>query len=353
MLRQNNNAPDESWIDGIIDNLLSARNKKPGTPVDISVQDATNLCNQAREVLLSQPMLLELGAPIKICGDIHGQYTDLLRLFEYGGFPPEVRWWWFCWVSRGLLLLFLTSTFVPSFLQANYLFLGDYVDRGKQSLEVVCLLFAYKIKYPENFFILRGNHECAGINRIYGFYDECRRRFSVKLWKAFCNTFNCLPCTAVIDDKIICMHGGLSPELSQMEQIANIARPCDVPDTGLLCDILWADPDPSITGWNENDRGVSFTFGGDVVRQFLRRHDLDLVVRAHQVVEDGYEFFAGRELVTVFSAPNYCGEFDNAGAMMTVDDTLMCSFQILKPASAQQQRSGYGRPGTPGRAGGR
>jgi hypothetical protein len=108
-------------------------------------------------------------------------------------------------------------------------------------------------------------------------------------------------------------------------------------------------------GWGENDRGVSFTFGGDVVRQFLRRHDLDLVVRAHQVVEDGYEFFAGRELVTVFSAPNYCGEFDNAGAMMTVDDTLMCSFQILKPASAAQQRGNYsggGRQGTPGRGGG-
>lgn len=170
-----------------------------------------------------------------------------------------------------------------------------------------------------------------------------------------------------------------------MEQIANITRPCDVPDTGLLCDILWADPDPSITvgsqrerkreywcrglnlavshifvvarslnqGWGENDRGVSFTFGGDVVRQFLRRHDLDLVVRAHQVVEDGYEFFAGRELVTVFSAPNYCGEFDNAGAMMTVDDTLMCSFQILKPASAAQQRGYGGRPGTPSRPGGR
>lgn len=109
------------------------------------------------------------------------------------------------------------------------------------------MLFAYKIKYPENFFLLRGNHECAGINRIYGFYDECRRRFSVKMWKQFCNAFNCLPCCAVIDDKIICMHGGLSPELSQMEQVANIPRPCDVPDTGLLCDILWADPDPSIT----------------------------------------------------------------------------------------------------------
>jgi serine/threonine-protein phosphatase PP1 catalytic subunit len=256
--------PDESWIDSMIEILLQARNQKPGTPVELSASDATQLCTQARDVFLSQPMLLELGAPIKICGDVHGQYTDLLRLFEYGGFPPEVslrigqgcQWK----MGRAVALeccvemahsqpaffpfLPLSSTHNP---QANYLFLGDYVDRGKQSLEVVCLLFAYKIKYPENFFLLRGNHECAGINRIYGFYDECRRRFSVKMWKQFCNTFNCLPCTAVIDDKIICMHGGLSPELSQMDQIANISRPCDVPDTGLLCDILWSDPDPSIT----------------------------------------------------------------------------------------------------------
>ena len=311
-------------VDAVLEKLLAVRGERPGKQVALEDNEIRMLCVRAREVFMSQPILLELEAPIKICGDIHGQYHDLLRLFEYGGFPPE----------------------------ANYLFLGDYVDRGKQSLETICLLLAFKIKYPENFFILRGNHECAGINRIYGFYDECRRRFSVKLWKAFCNTFNCLPCTAVIDDKIICMHGGLSPELSQMEQIANIARPCDVPDTGLLCDILWADPDPSITGWGENDRGVSFTFGGDVVRQFLRRHDLDLVVRAHQVVEDGYEFFAGRELVTVFSAPNYCGEFDNAGAMMTVDDTLMCSFQILKPAEKKANRFqslGTQRPATPPR----
>lgn len=303
-------ALNDEWVDGIISTLISAKNKKAGTNVNLSPNDVMQLCNTAKEILLSQPMLLELGAPIKICGDIHGQYNDLLRLFEYGGFPPE----------------------------SNYLFLGDYVDRGKQSIEVICLLFAYKIKYPENFFILRGNHEASGINRIYGFYDECRRRYSVKIWKTFCNAFECLPCTAVVDDKIICMHGGLSPELQKLDQIQNINRPCDVPDTGLLCDLLWSDPDASSQTYQHNDRGVSYTFGPRVVSDFLRKHDLDLIVRAHQVVEDGYEFFAGRELVTVFSAPNYCGEFDNAGAMMTVDETLMCSFQILKPATDQQRR---------------
>eukprot|EP00553_Chaetoceros_curvisetus_P014994 CAMPEP_0204652150 /NCGR_PEP_ID=MMETSP0718-20130828/14389_1 /ASSEMBLY_ACC=CAM_ASM_000674 /TAXON_ID=230516 /ORGANISM="Chaetoceros curvisetus" /LENGTH=310 /DNA_ID=CAMNT_0051676075 /DNA_START=462 /DNA_END=1394 /DNA_ORIENTATION=+ len=303
---------NEAWVDGIISQLIQSKNNKKAGGLNLPQADCIQLCNQVMKILLGQPMLLELGAPIKICGDIHGQFNDLLRLFEYGGFPPE----------------------------SNYLFLGDYVDRGKQSIEVICLLFAYKIKYPENFFILRGNHESAGINRIYGFYDECRRRYSVKIWKTFCNAFECLPCTAIIDDKIICMHGGLSPELKRLEQISNIRRPCDVPDTGLLCDLLWSDPDPSCETYQNNDRGVSFTFGAKIVKEFLETHDLDLVVRAHQVVEDGYEFFAGRELVTVFSAPNYCGEFDNAGAMMTVDDTLMCSFQILKPATAAQQRRG-------------
>jgi serine/threonine-protein phosphatase PP1 catalytic subunit len=261
-------------------------------------------------------------------------------------------------------------------------------------------MLCYKIKYPENFFILRGNHECASINRIYGFYDECKRRFGIKLWKTFTDCFNCLPCSAIIDEKIICMHGGLSPELTTMDQVKRIMRPTDVPDTGLLCDLLWSDPDKDVNGWGENDRGVSFTFGEDIVATFLRKvrersgggggvdqrssreascccccccqllrvtnthsqlihplhsspspsqHDLDLICRAHQVVEDGYEFFARRQLVTLFSAPNYCGEFDNAGAMMSVDETLMCSFQILKPAE-KKQRYAYsgmnqGKPG--------
>ena len=122
-----------------------------------------------------------------------------------------------------------------------------------------------------------------------------------------------------------------------MDQIRRIPRPCDVPDSGIICDLLWADPD-SIDGWGENDRGVSFTFGSDVVTKFLKKHDLDLICRAHQVVEDGYEFFAKRRLVTIFSAPNYCGEFDNAGAMMTVDDSLLCSFQILRSRQNNKEK---------------
>jgi serine/threonine-protein phosphatase PP1 catalytic subunit len=291
-------------IDNVIKKLLEVRGCKPGKPVQLSEGEIKALILKSREIFMSQSTLLELEAPLKICGDIHGQYYDLLRLFEYGGFPPD----------------------------ANYIFLGDYVDRGKQSLETVCLLLAYKIKFPENFFLLRGNHECASINRIYGFYDECKRRYNIRLWKTFTDTFNCMPIASIIDDKIFCMHGGLSPELQSMDQIRKIMRPTDVPDSGLLCDLLWSDPEEGITGWGENDRGVSFTFGADVVEKFLRKHDFDLICRAHQVVEDGYQFFAKRQLITIFSAPNYCGEFDNSGAMMSVDETLMCSFQILKPA---------------------
>ncbi|PPD87464.1 hypothetical protein GOBAR_DD15631 [Gossypium barbadense] len=241
-------------LDDIIYRLLDLKQARPGKQVQLLEGEIRQLCTVAREIFLQQPNLLELEAPIKIC-DIHGQYTDLLRLFEYGGFPPD----------------------------ANYLFLGDYVDRGKQSLETICLLLAYKIKYPENFFLLRGNHECASINRIYGFYDECKRRFNVRLWKIFTECFNCLPVAAVIDDKILCMHGGLSPDLTNLDQIRSITRPTDVPDSGLLCDLLWSDPGRDIKGWGMNDRGVSFTFGPDRVSEFLMKNDMDLVCRAHQV----------------------------------------------------------------------
>lgn len=298
-------------LDSIIQRLLDVKKTKTIPKQVLTENEIKGLCMKARDVFMSQPNLLELEAPIKICGDIHGQFSDLLRLFECGGFPPE----------------------------SNYLFLGDYVDRGSQSIESICLLLAYKIKHPLNFFLLRGNHESAIINRIYGFYDECKKRYSIKLWKVFGDCFNCLPAAALIDDKIFCMHGGLSPELANFDQIRKLTRPCEVPEVGLLCDLLWSDPDKTVNGWEENERGVSYIFGEEVVSLFLKKHDIDLVCRAHQVVEEGYEFFAKRQLVTVFSAPNYCGEFDNSAALMTVDSSLMCSFQILKSNEKQDLKS--------------
>eukprot|EP01029_Cantina_marsupialis_P032525 TRINITY_DN996_c0_g6_i1.p1 TRINITY_DN996_c0_g6~~TRINITY_DN996_c0_g6_i1.p1 ORF type:complete len:309 (-),score=29.15 TRINITY_DN996_c0_g6_i1:267-1193(-) len=295
------------FVDKILGQLLDARSSRPGTKVHLPEDQIRNLVLQAREIFLSQPMLLEITAPVNIMGDVHGQYYDLLRFFEIGGFPPK----------------------------ANYLFLGDYVDRANQSVETICLLLAFKVKYPENFFLLRGNHECASINRIYGFYDECKRRYSVKLWRTFTDCFNTLPVAAIVDDRIFCMHGGLSPDLISFDEINELFRPTDVPEYGLLCDLLWSDPDPSMKGWTENDRGVSYMFGVDVLREFLAKHSLDLICRAHQVVEDGYEFVANRQLVTVFSAPNYCGEFDNAAAMMEVKEDLVCSFKVLKPQMSE------------------
>lgn len=234
------------------------------------------VCTAARDVFLSQPPLLELAPSVKIVGDVHGQYADLIRLFEMCGFPPS----------------------------SNYLFLGDYVDRGKQSLETILLLLCYKLRYPENFFLLRGNHECANVTRVYGFYDECKRRCNIKIWKAFVDTFNTLPIASIVAGKIFCVHGGLSPSLSHMDDIRQIVRPTDVPDYGLLNDLLWSDPAEMDSDWEANERGVSYCFGKKVIMEFLQKHDFDLVCRAHMVVEDGYEFFQDRVLVTVFSAPN-------------------------------------------------
>ncbi|GLT90212.1 hypothetical protein SLE2022_081570 [Rubroshorea leprosula] len=260
---------DKGVLDDVLKRLLEGRG---GKQVQLSEGEIRQLCINARQIFLSQPNLVDVQAPIRICGDIHGQYQDLLRLFEYGGYPPD----------------------------ANYLFLGDYVDRGKQSLETICLLLAYKIRYPDRICLLRGNHEEA---------------------------------------KILCMHGGLSPELENLNQIREIQRPTEIPDSGLLCDLLWSDPNPKIEGWGESDRGVSCTFGADVVHDFLDKNDLDLICRGHQVVEDGYEFFANRRLVTIFSAPNYGGEFDNVGALLSVDEALVCSFDILKPVDNKASSS--------------
>ena len=290
-------------VDDIIEKLLSVRGNKPGKQVDLKEEEIKFLIDKSYQIIKEQKMLVELEAPLHVCGDIHGQYYDLLRIFEHCGYPGEY----------------------------NYLFLGDYVDRGKQSLETVSLLLCYKIKYPEKVTLLRGNHESSVTNRIYGFYDECKRRYNIRLWKSFTDLFNYLPVAALIDDKILCMHGGLSPDLKSIQNIQDISRPTEIPDQGLLCDLLWSDPDKEAVDYDENDRGVSVIFGEKVVTDFNKKNDLDLIIRAHQVVDDGYEFFANRQLITIFSAPNYCGEFDNSAGIMIIDDSLTCSLKVLRP----------------------
>ncbi|KAJ1738392.1 serine/threonine protein phosphatase Pzh1, partial [Coemansia sp. RSA 1086] len=223
--------PKQFSVDDMIFRLLDAGfSGRVTKSVCLRNSEIVAVCQAAREVFLEQPTLLQLAAPVKITGDIHGQYTDLLRLFDKCGYPPH----------------------------CNYLFLGDYVDRGKQSLETMLLLLCFKIKYPDNFFLLRGNHECASVTRVYGFYDECKRRCNVKVWKAFVDTFNALPVAAVVANKIFCVHGGLSPDLASMDQVRQLTRPCDVPDHGILNDLLWSDPSDTAADWEDNERGVSY-----------------------------------------------------------------------------------------------
>lgn len=272
----------------------------------VSEDELKSLCGLAKNVFMNQPSLIEVDPPVIVCGDIHGQYSDLLRIFDKTGFPPET----------------------------NFLFLGDYVDRGRQNIETISLMFCYKIKYPENFIMLRGNHECPAINRVYGFYEECNRRYkSQRLWQCFQDTFNWMPLVGLIATRILCMHGGLSPQIGQIDQLRSLPRPQDPPNPSMGIDLLWADPDNWVKGWQANTRGVSYVFGQDVVIDFCEKMNLDLVARAHQVVQDGYEFFANRKMVTIFSAPHYCGQFDNSAATMKVTEELMCTFDMYRPTS--------------------
>ncbi|KAF8385320.1 gsp-4 [Pristionchus pacificus] len=306
-----------------VDNLLT-RILNVGAPGGrlthaVSEQDLIMCCSAVKAVFASQSTLVEIDPPVVVCGDIHGQYADLLRIFDKEGFPPD----------------------------SNYLFLGDYVDRGRQNIETIILMFCYKIKYPENFFMLRGNHECPAINRVYGFYEECNRRYkSTRLWQIFNDTFNWMPLTALTGGRILSMHGGLSPQLNSLDQLRNMPRPQDPPNPSMGIDLLWSDPDPWVKGWQANTRGASYVFGQDVVMGMCETLGIDLIARAHQVVQDGYEFFASRRLVTLFSAPHYCGQFDNHAATMRVDDEMRCTFVMYK-ATAKAVRMAMQQAGLP------
>jgi len=280
-------------------------NKQPNIFSDITEGEIKFLCTTVNPVFLKDPPLLELKSPINICGDLHGQLYDLLRIFNIIGIPPN----------------------------ANYLFLGDYVDRGFHSIETISLLFAFKIKYPNNFFILRGNHETASICRDYGLYEDCKSRFSTHLWKILTDSFNYMPLAAVVNDKIFCCHGGISPELENIKDINNWQRPSELPDVGVFCDLLWADPSDDTADYIYNaDRKTSYCFGANAVDNFLKKNNLGMICRAHECVDDGYRFFFDRKLISIFSAPLYSkGEYSNSGAVLRVNRQGECEIEVIKP----------------------
>ncbi|OIS99561.1 PREDICTED: serine/threonine-protein phosphatase BSL3-like [Nicotiana attenuata] len=303
----------------VIAHLLKPRGWKP--PVRrqffLDCNEIADLCDSAERIFSSEPSVLQLRAPIKIFGDLHGQFGDLMRLFDEYGSPSTAG----------------------DIAYIDYLFLGDYVDRGQHSLETMTLLLALKVEYPHNVHLIRGNHEAADINALFGFRIECIERMGERdgiwAWHRINRLFNWLPLAALIEKKIICMHGGIGRSINHVEQIENIQRPITM-EAGsiILMDLLWSDPteNDSVEGLRPNARGPGLvTFGPDRVMEFCNNNDLQLIVRAHECVMDGFERFAQGHLITLFSATNYCGTANNAGAILVLGRDLVVVPKLIHP----------------------
>ncbi|XP_055823236.1 serine/threonine-protein phosphatase 5 isoform X1 [Solanum dulcamara] len=248
---------------------------------------------QTREMLRALPSLVDIVVPegkhFTVCGDVHGQFYDLLNIFELNGLPSEDN---------------------------PYLFNGDFVDRGSFSLEVILTLFAFKCMCPSAIHLARGNHESKSMNKIYGFEGEVRSKLSEIFVELFAEVFCCLPLAHVINEKVFVVHGGLfSVDGVKLSDIRAIDRFCEPPEEGLMCELLWSDPQPQ-PGRGPSKRGVGLSFGGDITKRFLQENNLDLVVRSHEVKDEGYEIEHDGKLITVFSAPNYCDQMGNKGAFI-------------------------------------
>ncbi|CRG94858.1 protein phosphatase containing kelch-like domains, putative [Plasmodium gallinaceum] len=297
------------------------------------------LCSIVIDIFKQEDMVLKLRAPIKIYGDIHGQYYDLMRLFQLYKCPVEE--------DLGEKL-----NAIGDIDSNDYLFLGDYVDRGSNSLEVICLLFALKCKYPKQIHLIRGNHEDMAINSLYGFQEECKRRLKedvtdkASCWAQINQVFEWLPIGAIVEEKILCVHGGIGKSIHQISDISQLRRPLVVSQVPQniyeqkVTDLLWSDPtdNDSILGTIPNDirdpdgTGHIVKFGPDRVHKFLEDNDLQLIIRAHECVMDGFERFAGGKLITLFSATNYCNSHKNAGALLFIRRDLTVIPKLIYPA---------------------
>ncbi|KAJ1910162.1 phosphoprotein phosphatase PP4 catalytic subunit [Tieghemiomyces parasiticus] len=282
----------------------------------ITEAEVKELCYKAREILIEESNVQQVDAPVTICGDIHGQFYDLKELFKVGGECPDT----------------------------NYLFMGDFVDRGYYSVETFLLLLALKVRYPDRITLIRGNHESRQITQVYGFYDECLRKYgSANVWRYCCEIFDYLSLAAIIGDKIFCVHGGLSPTITTVDQIRTIDRKQEVPHTGGMCDLLWSDPD-NVETWGVSPRGAGYLFGSQVVQSFLQTNGLDMIARAHQLVMEGYKRMFDDRIVTVWSAPNYCYRCGNVAAILEFDEHLAQDFKIFEAASQENRGVPSKRP---------
>ncbi|KER30730.1 hypothetical protein T265_02881 [Opisthorchis viverrini] len=306
-------------VNGILKNLLQ-RAVKRGEKADISEPELLEITDYMCDILLEDPVCLDLDLkePICIVGDLFGQYMDLIEIFEVFGFPPGRR----------------------------YLFLGNYCDRGPQSLEVICLLFILKLKFPKHIFMLRGNHECEYISCHYGFLADCTKRFSKQVWHGFMAAFNCLPATAIIEDIIFCAHSGLVPclqytsytSVGQLKDYINdvIRRPVPLTHNFLLTQLAWSEPVIDTRDRCSNPAGLGEWFGEKEVEEFCDRFGFELFIRSHDFVKTGYEFMANGKLLTVFSASHFGGIFQNLGAAVMLEkrhrkNTILGRITVIRP----------------------
>ncbi|KAJ2724932.1 putative serine/threonine protein phosphatase [Coemansia sp. Cherry 401B] len=268
--------------------------------------EVTQICEQTHVLLAAEPNVVPISAPVTVVGDVHGQFFDLLEIFQIGGPPPST----------------------------NYLFLGDYVDRGHHSVETISLLCALKLRYPQRIHLLRGNHESRNITRTYGFYAECQTKYgSAQAWRAFTDLFDALALAVIIDDSIFCVHGGLSPSIVHVDQLRALDRFGEIPHEGALADLVWSDPgDDDTPGFARSQRGAGFTFGARVVDRFLHANGMAHVLRAHQLCMEGYVVLFNDRLSTVWSAPNYCYRCGNVASVLYVDPYLQRDFVTFDAA---------------------
>ncbi|KGQ85849.1 protein phosphatase [Candida albicans P94015] len=276
-----------SDLDYCLEQLLDHKPPKILPPETIQ-----QLCHTLKTELLQTPNIISLQSPISVVGDIHGQYHDLLEIFQIGGSPP----------------------------QTNYLFLGDYVDRGYYSVETISLLLVLKLRYPERVFLIRGNHESRTITTNYGFYTEVLNKYqgSADVWTFITDLFDYLPLGATIDGKIFACHGGLSPSCQQLDQIRAVDRFREIPHDGIMADLVWSDPDVAISDFKLSPRGAGYLFGNDVIDKFCQDNNLVQMIRAHQLCNEGYTSYWKGKCLTVWSAPNYCYRCGNKASVLEI-----------------------------------